>query len=94
VDQVAICGFYVQSYFCYRLWVISKRWYIVALVYTLFCFAFLSMVVAVRISPKLIFESPSYASMQTYFITVENSPQISDWCKDPPYIVFCAQLTL
>ncbi|KAJ7872796.1 hypothetical protein B0H14DRAFT_159213 [Mycena olivaceomarginata] len=59
--MVAICGFYVQSYFCYRLWVISKRWYIVALVYTVFCFAFLSMVVA------------------TYFITVVNIPQISDW---------------
>ncbi|KAF7369535.1 hypothetical protein MVEN_00283400 [Mycena venus] len=58
---VAICGFYVQMYFCYRLWVISKKWYIVALVTTVFVFAFLSMVVA------------------TYFITVPNIPQISNW---------------
>ncbi|KAJ7666371.1 hypothetical protein B0H17DRAFT_1210691 [Mycena rosella] len=44
--MVALMGFYVQSYFCFRLWVISKKWYVVAPVATIFLFAFLSMVVA------------------------------------------------
>ncbi|KAJ7668027.1 hypothetical protein B0H17DRAFT_1210180 [Mycena rosella] len=43
---VALIGFYVQCYFCYRLWVISNKWYVVAPIATLFLFAFLSIVVA------------------------------------------------
>ncbi|KAF7342361.1 hypothetical protein MVEN_01824700 [Mycena venus] len=58
---VALCGFYVQMYFCYRLWVISKKWYVAAPVTIIFLFAFLSMCVA------------------TYFITVVNLVQISNW---------------
>ncbi|KAJ7182398.1 hypothetical protein C8R43DRAFT_1144349 [Mycena crocata] len=42
---VAIIGFYVQCYFCFRLWVISKKWFIVLPVATLFLFGFLSIVV-------------------------------------------------
>ncbi|KAJ7109608.1 hypothetical protein C8R43DRAFT_1139570 [Mycena crocata] len=44
--MVALIGLYVQSYFCFRLWVISKAWLIVALVAFLFIFAFLAIVVA------------------------------------------------
>ncbi|KAJ7702761.1 hypothetical protein B0H17DRAFT_1042948 [Mycena rosella] len=44
--MVAIIGVYVQAYFCFRLWVISKRWYVVAPIATLFFFAFLAIVVA------------------------------------------------
>ncbi|KAJ6478753.1 hypothetical protein C8R47DRAFT_1219304 [Mycena vitilis] len=43
--MVAIIGLFVQSYFCYRLWVISKKWYVVAPIGTLFLFAFLSIVI-------------------------------------------------
>ncbi|KAJ7359659.1 hypothetical protein DFH08DRAFT_1038655 [Mycena albidolilacea] len=43
--MTALVGLYVQSYFCFRLWVISKKWYIVAPVATVFLFAFLSIVV-------------------------------------------------
>ncbi|KAJ7918422.1 hypothetical protein B0H13DRAFT_2321389 [Mycena leptocephala] len=43
--MVALIGLYVQSYFCFRLWVISKKWYVVAPIATLFLFAFLSIVV-------------------------------------------------
>ncbi|KAJ7238812.1 hypothetical protein B0H12DRAFT_86739 [Mycena haematopus] len=42
---VAICGFYVQSYFCYRLWVISNKWYVALPVAIVFLFGFLSIVV-------------------------------------------------
>ncbi|KAJ7131843.1 hypothetical protein C8R43DRAFT_1133515 [Mycena crocata] len=42
---VGLMGFYVQCYFSFRLWVISKRWYVVAPVATLFLFGFLSIVV-------------------------------------------------
>ncbi|KAF7326064.1 hypothetical protein MKEN_00457700 [Mycena kentingensis (nom. inval.)] len=44
--MVAIIGFYVQNYFCFRLWVISKSWYVVAPIYLLFVFAFLAICVA------------------------------------------------
>ncbi|KAJ7456062.1 hypothetical protein FB451DRAFT_1407399 [Mycena latifolia] len=43
--MVAIIGFYVQSYFCFRLWVISEKWSVVAPIATLFLFAFLSICV-------------------------------------------------
>ncbi|KAJ7503780.1 hypothetical protein B0H11DRAFT_2355580 [Mycena galericulata] len=43
--MTATIGLYVQSYFCYRLFVISKKWYVVAPIVTLFVFAYLSMVV-------------------------------------------------
>ncbi|KAJ6587454.1 hypothetical protein DFH09DRAFT_1307683 [Mycena vulgaris] len=43
--MVALIGLYVQCYFCFRLWVISKKWYVVAPVGVLFLFAFLSIVV-------------------------------------------------
>ncbi|KAF8185482.1 hypothetical protein K438DRAFT_1973791 [Mycena galopus ATCC 62051] len=41
-----IFGFYVQLYFCYRLWMISKRLIVVVPVAIIFLFAFLSIVVA------------------------------------------------
>ncbi|KAJ7449127.1 hypothetical protein B0H11DRAFT_2241515 [Mycena galericulata] len=44
--MVALIGLYVQSYFCYRLLVISKKWYVVAPVASIFLFAFLAIVVA------------------------------------------------
>ncbi|KAF7360168.1 hypothetical protein MVEN_00745300 [Mycena venus] len=43
--MVAIIGLYVQCYFCFRLWVITKRWYVVLPIATVFLFAFLSIVV-------------------------------------------------
>ncbi|KAJ6619269.1 hypothetical protein B0H10DRAFT_2163983 [Mycena sp. CBHHK59/15] len=44
--MVALIGLYVQCYFCFRLYVISKKWYVVAPIATVFLFAFLSMAVA------------------------------------------------
>ncbi|KAJ7184738.1 hypothetical protein C8R46DRAFT_1208914 [Mycena filopes] len=44
--MVALIGFYVQCYFCFRLYVISKRWYVMAPIATLFLFGFLSIIVA------------------------------------------------
>ncbi|KAF7359774.1 hypothetical protein MVEN_00702200 [Mycena venus] len=44
--MVAIIGLYVQSYFCYRLWVVSRKWFVAAPIALLFAFAFLSIVVA------------------------------------------------
>ncbi|KAJ7309443.1 hypothetical protein DFH08DRAFT_1049751 [Mycena albidolilacea] len=41
-----IFGFYVQIYFCYRLWMISKKLFVVVPVAIIFLFAFLSIVVA------------------------------------------------
>ncbi|KAJ7887047.1 hypothetical protein B0H14DRAFT_3082110 [Mycena olivaceomarginata] len=46
VTWVALIGLYVQSCFCWRLWVIPKKWYVVAPIAVLFLFAFLSIVVA------------------------------------------------
>ncbi|KAJ6471345.1 hypothetical protein C8R45DRAFT_1014058 [Mycena sanguinolenta] len=44
--MVAILDFYVQCYFCTRLWAVSgRRWWVVAPIFTLFVFALLSMVV-------------------------------------------------
>ncbi|KAJ7734546.1 hypothetical protein DFH07DRAFT_988865 [Mycena maculata] len=44
--MVALIGLYVQTYFCFRLWVISRKWYVVAPIATIFLFAFLAIVVA------------------------------------------------
>ncbi|KAJ7458185.1 hypothetical protein FB451DRAFT_1564034 [Mycena latifolia] len=41
----AVIAFYVQCYFCFRLWVISKKLYVVAPVAILFLFGFLAIVV-------------------------------------------------
>ncbi|KAJ7506128.1 hypothetical protein B0H11DRAFT_2153906 [Mycena galericulata] len=43
--MTATIGLYVQSDFCYRLFVISKKRYVVAPIVTLFVFAYLSMVI-------------------------------------------------
>ncbi|KAF8131764.1 hypothetical protein K438DRAFT_1998807 [Mycena galopus ATCC 62051] len=43
--MVAILDFYVQCYFCTRLWAVSKRWWVVAPIFTLFVFALMSMVI-------------------------------------------------
>ncbi|KAJ7260307.1 hypothetical protein B0H12DRAFT_1181987 [Mycena haematopus] len=43
--MVAILDFYVQCYFCTRLWAVSKRWWVVTPVFTLFVFALVSMTV-------------------------------------------------
>ncbi|KAJ7108736.1 hypothetical protein C8R44DRAFT_884772 [Mycena epipterygia] len=43
--MVAVIGYYVQCYFCFRLYVISKKWIVVAPIATLFLFAFLAIVV-------------------------------------------------
>ncbi|KAJ6557916.1 hypothetical protein B0H19DRAFT_1376470 [Mycena capillaripes] len=42
---VGLIGSYVQSYFCFRLWAISKKWYVVAPIVAVFLFALLSIVV-------------------------------------------------
>ncbi|KAJ7060974.1 hypothetical protein C8F01DRAFT_178234 [Mycena amicta] len=43
--MVAVIGFYVQCYFCYRLYVISRKWFVVVPIAILFLFAFLSICV-------------------------------------------------
>ncbi|KAK6980923.1 hypothetical protein R3P38DRAFT_2579394 [Favolaschia claudopus] len=42
--MIALLNFYVQCYFCSRLWAISKRWYVVAPIFILFVFAIVSVV--------------------------------------------------
>ncbi|KAF7340351.1 hypothetical protein MVEN_01954300 [Mycena venus] len=44
--QDGIFGFYVQIYFCYRLWMISKKLFVVVPVAIIFLFAFFSVIVA------------------------------------------------
>ncbi|KAJ6506931.1 hypothetical protein C8R45DRAFT_790575, partial [Mycena sanguinolenta] len=46
--MVAILDFYVQCYFCTRLWAVSQRWWVCAPIFTLFVFALVSMIIAVR----------------------------------------------
>ncbi|KAF7343980.1 hypothetical protein MVEN_01687200 [Mycena venus] len=43
--MIAILDFYVQCYFCTRLWAVSKRWWVVTPIFILFVFALLSMVI-------------------------------------------------
>ncbi|KAJ7617917.1 hypothetical protein FB45DRAFT_216177 [Roridomyces roridus] len=43
--MVACIDIYVQSYFCYRLWAVSKRWYVVVPICVLFVFALIAMAV-------------------------------------------------
>ncbi|KAF7346704.1 hypothetical protein MSAN_01808200 [Mycena sanguinolenta] len=42
---VAILNFYVQCYFCTRLWAVSQRWWVSGLIFALFVFALGSMVI-------------------------------------------------
>ncbi|KAJ7578699.1 hypothetical protein C8J56DRAFT_835693 [Mycena floridula] len=44
--MVALIGLYVQAFFCHRLYVISKRWWVVIPVAALMAFAFLSIALA------------------------------------------------
>ncbi|KAJ7676800.1 hypothetical protein DFH06DRAFT_1317410 [Mycena polygramma] len=44
--MVASFDLYVQSYFCFRLWVISRTWPVVAPIIVIFLFAFVSMILA------------------------------------------------
>ncbi|KAJ6452389.1 hypothetical protein C8R47DRAFT_998102 [Mycena vitilis] len=44
--MVASFDLYVQSYFCFRLWVISRTWPVVAPIVVIFLFAFVSMILA------------------------------------------------
>ncbi|KAJ7087978.1 hypothetical protein B0H15DRAFT_294954 [Mycena belliarum] len=44
--MVAIIGLYVQSFFCWRLWVISRKWYVMAPIAAVLVFGFISVVVA------------------------------------------------
>ncbi|KAI4521705.1 hypothetical protein K525DRAFT_200624 [Schizophyllum commune Loenen D] len=44
--MVACIGFYVQMYFVYRLWVISKSYYVVVPLFAIFLFSLLSIAVA------------------------------------------------
>ncbi|KAJ6496143.1 hypothetical protein C8R45DRAFT_794401, partial [Mycena sanguinolenta] len=46
VSFVAVIAFYVQMFFCHRLWVISKNIYMVGLIVVLFVFALLSAFVS------------------------------------------------
>ncbi|KAF7345178.1 hypothetical protein MSAN_01894100 [Mycena sanguinolenta] len=43
--MVAILAFYVQCYFCTRLWAVSKRWWVVAPIFILDLFGLFSMVI-------------------------------------------------
>ncbi|KAF8199294.1 hypothetical protein K438DRAFT_1717576 [Mycena galopus ATCC 62051] len=52
VSFVAVIAFYVQMFFCYRLWVISKNIYMVALISVLFGFALLSAFVSTAFTFK------------------------------------------
>ncbi|KAF7329874.1 hypothetical protein MKEN_00251100 [Mycena kentingensis (nom. inval.)] len=44
--MVAVFDFYVQSYFCYRLYVVSKKWPVVLPIAIIFIFALFAMVLA------------------------------------------------
>ncbi|KAJ7310069.1 hypothetical protein DFH08DRAFT_1046626, partial [Mycena albidolilacea] len=46
VSFVAVIVFYVQMFFCYRLWAISKKFLLVAFILVLFVFALLSAIVS------------------------------------------------
>ncbi|KAF7351780.1 hypothetical protein MSAN_01611400 [Mycena sanguinolenta] len=43
--MVAILAFYVQCYFCTRLWAVSKNWWVVGPIFLLFVFALLAMAI-------------------------------------------------
>ncbi|KAJ7090680.1 hypothetical protein C8R44DRAFT_648085, partial [Mycena epipterygia] len=47
---IAVIAFYVQLFFCQRLWVISRKLYIVALIVTLFVFALIAAIVSVYLT--------------------------------------------
>ncbi|KAJ7823775.1 hypothetical protein B0H13DRAFT_2681378 [Mycena leptocephala] len=44
--MVACIDFYVQCFYLYRLWGVSKRWWVVAPIFALFIFAMVAMVLA------------------------------------------------
>ncbi|KAJ7665959.1 hypothetical protein DFH06DRAFT_1323120 [Mycena polygramma] len=64
--MVAIIGLFVQSYFCYRLWVISKKRYAVASMGALFFFAFHR-------------NRGTHFPKHTYFITTADGVKIGQW---------------
>ncbi|KAJ7112534.1 hypothetical protein C8R44DRAFT_631698 [Mycena epipterygia] len=59
--MVAAIGLYVQSYFCFRLWVISQKWYVAAPIQFLAVFGFLSIVVVPSLMDKFQPKPPTVA---------------------------------
>ncbi|KAF7333814.1 hypothetical protein MVEN_02338300 [Mycena venus] len=83
---VAILSFYVQCYFCYRLWSVSKKWWVVAPILILFIFALLSMVIGTyyiatfdfdQLLHILVLYSVIGISPRVEFLLVHNYPQPS-----------------
>ncbi|KAJ6450920.1 hypothetical protein C8R45DRAFT_1125358 [Mycena sanguinolenta] len=68
--MVGAVNFYVQCYFCSRLWAISKRWYVVGPILVLYVFAQLAMILGV-----------SERKAQTYYIQAQEKLLVTDWCK-------------
>ncbi|CAK5263350.1 unnamed protein product [Mycena citricolor] len=75
---VATFNVYVQAYFCYRLYVVSKKWFVVVPVATLFAFAYFSMILA------------TYYITQG----VGASKQIADWFAAHLSSVFAADVSM
>jgi hypothetical protein len=79
--QVAAIGLYVQSYLCWRLWVISKKWWVAAFIQLVCIFGFLSMAVAVSSRRSTPANAYLLHEHQLHFIYVLDIPLISAWRK-------------
>ncbi|KAK0213625.1 hypothetical protein IW262DRAFT_1410535 [Armillaria fumosa] len=66
--MVAFIGFYVQMYFCYRLWVVSKLWWVPLPIISLFLFA---LIAAMVVTHYLAIFDPKLASwLSAHYATV------------------------
>ncbi|KAJ6610471.1 hypothetical protein B0H10DRAFT_2166054 [Mycena sp. CBHHK59/15] len=86
---VAAFNLYVQSYFCYRLYVISKKLPVVVPIVVVFLFAFFSMIVALPLFAEL-------SALKTYYITVgvSASSKIANWFAAHLSSVFAADVLM
>ncbi|KAK0442381.1 hypothetical protein EV421DRAFT_1904158 [Armillaria borealis] len=66
--MVALISFYVQCYFCYRLWVVSERWWVVLPIVLVCIFAIIAAILTVQ---RIVhFEASLPYWMSAHFATV------------------------
>ncbi|KAJ6566437.1 hypothetical protein B0H19DRAFT_1257652 [Mycena capillaripes] len=83
----AIIGFYVQSYLYFRLWVISKKGYIVTPIATIFLFAFLAIVIGVAAHLSSVFGKQRFRPPFLLTITPSLAGDVTVLCLSTAYFL-------
>ncbi|KAK7443498.1 hypothetical protein VKT23_015671 [Stygiomarasmius scandens] len=77
--QVAIIGFFVQIYYCHRLYIISNRYAVVLPIFSIFVFSLIAICLAASGIADIIFILLLTPVPQTYYIGQRQDKNIALW---------------